>query len=83
MCDGGELESGEKYRAEQGGFIRFGRERSGPDSIEFSPHARENLLQFRKRDQQIILDVIEVQLSHQPVTPTKHRKRLEENPLAP
>lgn len=51
--------------------------------IEFSARARENLLQFRKRDQQIILDAISVQLTHQPNHPTRHRNRLEENPLAP
>ena len=51
--------------------------------IEFSIRARENLLQFRKRDQQIVVDAIEVQLVHQPTEPTRHRKLLEENLLAP
>ena len=51
--------------------------------IEFSARARENLKQFRKLDQQIIVDAIEVQLSHQPDEPTRRRKLLEENPLAP
>src|SRR5437868_367948 len=50
--------------------------------LAFSPHARDHLKGFRKRDQQIILDAIIVQLSHQPFEHTKHRKRLEQNPLA-
>jgi serine/threonine protein kinase len=33
--------------------------------------------------QQMIVDAIEEQLTHQPQLPTKKRKRLEENPLAP
>jgi mRNA-degrading endonuclease RelE of RelBE toxin-antitoxin system len=51
--------------------------------IVFSPRARENLKALRKRDQQILLDAIAVQLGDQPDRPTRHRKRLEENPLAP
>src|SRR5438105_7335689 len=52
-------------------------------TIEFSPHARDHLKQLRKRDQQILVDAIAVQLAHQPDQPTRHRKRLEDNPLAP
>jgi hypothetical protein len=33
-------------------------------SVEFSPRTRDNLKALRKRDQQIILDAIAVQLIH-------------------
>ena len=49
----------------------------------FSPHAQEHLEVLRKRDQQIIIGAIAVQLSYQPDQPTKHRKLLDDNPLAP
>ena len=51
--------------------------------IDFSPRARANLKRLRKPDQQMILDTISQQLPHQPDHSTRHRKRLEENPLAP
>jgi mRNA-degrading endonuclease RelE of RelBE toxin-antitoxin system len=51
--------------------------------VQFSPRARENLKRLRKGDQQTILDAVVVHLSHQPEKPTRKRKRLEENPLAP
>jgi mRNA-degrading endonuclease RelE of RelBE toxin-antitoxin system len=52
-------------------------------SVEFSRPAQEHLRQFRKRDQRIIIDAIAVQLSQQPDHPTRHRKVLEKNELAP
>jgi mRNA-degrading endonuclease RelE of RelBE toxin-antitoxin system len=51
--------------------------------IQFSPHAQEHVKKLRKRDQQIILEAIAVNLHHQPDKQTKNRKLLEENPLAP
>ena len=51
--------------------------------VEFSRRARDNLKGFRKRDQQIIVDAIVAQLSHQPGQPTRQRKKLEDNDLAP
>jgi mRNA-degrading endonuclease RelE of RelBE toxin-antitoxin system len=51
--------------------------------IEFSDRARDNLEGFRKRDQQVIVDAIDVQLTNQPARPTRNRKPLEGNPLAP
>ena len=51
--------------------------------IQFSPSARRHLQPLRKRDQQIILDTTERQLRHQPDVPSRNRKRLAENPLAP
>jgi len=51
--------------------------------IQFSPKAQEDVKKLRKRDQQIILEAIAVNLHHQPDQQTKNRKLLEENPLAP
>jgi mRNA-degrading endonuclease RelE of RelBE toxin-antitoxin system len=51
--------------------------------IEFSRRARDNLRELRKRDQQIVIDAVAVQLTHQPGHPTRQRKKLEENDLAP
>ena len=52
-------------------------------TIEFSRDAREHLGRLRKWDQRIIVDSIAVHLTHQPDLPTRHRKPLEENPIAP
>jgi mRNA-degrading endonuclease RelE of RelBE toxin-antitoxin system len=51
--------------------------------IVFTPRARANLGRLRKRDQQVVLDAIEVQLTHEPGKQTRNRKLLQENPLAP
>ena len=52
-------------------------------AIEYSFPAREQLKGFRKRDQQIIVDEVDIQLSYEPDRPTRRRKRLEQNPIAP
>ena len=52
-------------------------------TIEFSPDAHDHLSRLRKWDQRIIVDAVAVHLTHQPEVPTRHRKRLEENPIAP
>jgi mRNA-degrading endonuclease RelE of RelBE toxin-antitoxin system len=52
-------------------------------SVEFSPRARNNLTALRKRDQQIIVDAIATQLMYQPDQPTRNRKPLADNPVAP
>jgi mRNA-degrading endonuclease RelE of RelBE toxin-antitoxin system len=54
-----------------------------PFAVEFSKRARQNMIALRKRDQQIVYDAIAVQLVHQPDHPTRNRKQLEDNPLAP
>jgi mRNA-degrading endonuclease RelE of RelBE toxin-antitoxin system len=54
-----------------------------PFELRFSPRARDHVKALRKRDQQIVLDSIEAQLRDQPDRPTRNRKQLEENPLAP
>ena len=52
-------------------------------AIELSPHARVHVRQLRKREQWIIVDAITLHLAHQPDLPTQHRKKLQDNPLAP
>lgn len=52
-------------------------------TILLSPVSRDHLRALRKRDQQVVLDAIDAQLAHQPHGETSHRKRLEENPVAP
>lgn len=54
-----------------------------PYDIAFEPDAVEHLRAFSTRDRAIVLDQIEVQLTHQPDVETRHRKRLRRNPLAP
>jgi mRNA interferase RelE/StbE len=51
--------------------------------VEFSRRARDNLKALRKRDQQIVVDAITVQLAHRPGQATRQRKKLEDNDLAP
>jgi len=55
----------------------------GAFTIQFSPQALDHLRFFPKRDQQIILNAIQTHLSTYPDQPTRKRKRLEENVLAP
>ena len=51
--------------------------------IEFSARARDNFKGLRKRNQQVIVDAIQDHLAHEPGKPTRNRKLLEDNPLAP
>src|SRR5262249_9817459 len=52
-------------------------------TIELTPRARGHLEDLRKRDQQVIVDAVTAQLTHQPDRPTRHRKLLQQNTLAP
>ena len=52
-------------------------------AIEFSPRARDNLEAFRKGDQQIIADAVEVRLTSDPDKPNRNRKTLQNSALAP
>jgi mRNA-degrading endonuclease RelE of RelBE toxin-antitoxin system len=54
-----------------------------PYEVIFEPDAVEHLQGFSARDQSIVLDQIEVQLTYQPEVETRNRKRLRPNPLAP
>jgi mRNA-degrading endonuclease RelE of RelBE toxin-antitoxin system len=51
--------------------------------IEFSPAAHQHLHRLSKRDQKILVEAISRQLRNQPDQPTRNRKRLEANVLAP
>ena len=50
--------------------------------IEFSADSERQLAELSSRDRKTVLDSIETQLSHEPTTPTKHRKLLRPNPVA-
>lgn len=51
-------------------------------TISFTSSAFDDLAWFRKRDQSIIFDEIEQQLTHQPNIETRNRKRLRPNQTA-
>jgi mRNA-degrading endonuclease RelE of RelBE toxin-antitoxin system len=51
--------------------------------IELSPDAVEHLDQLSARNRKTILDVVEKQLSHEPVKVTRQRKPMRPNPVAP
>jgi mRNA-degrading endonuclease RelE of RelBE toxin-antitoxin system len=50
--------------------------------IEFTQVAADHVRAYRKFDQQLILDAIAEQLTHEPATETRHRKRLGENEMS-
>jgi mRNA-degrading endonuclease RelE of RelBE toxin-antitoxin system len=54
-----------------------------PYEIIVEPDAVEHLEGFSARNQSIVLDQIEVQLTYQPDVETRNRKRLRPNSLAP
>jgi len=51
--------------------------------IQFAESAEKHLAQLTARQQSIVLDAVRVQLQHEPLRETRHRKRLRPNPLAP
>jgi len=50
--------------------------------IEFTPEAEQDLKWFRKNEQNVILDGIEVQLRYEPTVETRNRKQLRPNKTA-
>jgi mRNA-degrading endonuclease RelE of RelBE toxin-antitoxin system len=50
--------------------------------IEYSPEAEEHLRVLTRRQQAIVLDVVETTLTEQPLTETRNRKRMRPNGLA-
>ncbi len=50
--------------------------------IEFTPEAEQDLKWFRKNEQNVILDGIEVQLRYEPTVETRNRKQLRPNQTA-
>jgi mRNA-degrading endonuclease RelE of RelBE toxin-antitoxin system len=53
-----------------------------PFEIAFTRPAAEHVRSYRKFEQRIILDAINEQLSHEPATETRNRKRLSESELS-
>jgi mRNA-degrading endonuclease RelE of RelBE toxin-antitoxin system len=49
----------------------------------YAPEVQDHLRRFAKRDQTMILDTVPRQLAHQPALPTRNRKPLDANPIAP
>jgi len=54
-----------------------------PYSIEYSPDAEDHLRFLTARQQAIVLDTVDEQLTHQPTVETRNRKPMCPNPLAP
>jgi mRNA-degrading endonuclease RelE of RelBE toxin-antitoxin system len=51
--------------------------------ILYSPEAIDHLVALTKYEQTLVVDQVEQQLSHQPLLPTRKRKVLRPNPIAP
>jgi len=51
--------------------------------IEVTDEARADLLSYAAFERKTLLAEVRTQLSHQPVVPTKNRKPLRTNPMAP
>ncbi|HEY3119388.1 MAG TPA: hypothetical protein VGL15_02105 [Vicinamibacteria bacterium] len=49
----------------------------------YAPEVQDHLSRFAKRDQTMISDTVPRQLAHQPAVPTRNRKPLDANPIAP
>lgn len=51
-------------------------------TIKFTPQALDHLRTYRKLKQKTIVEATKKELLHDPLTPTKNRKPLRENPLS-
>jgi len=51
-------------------------------AIEFTQTAADHVRAFRKFEQQMVLDAVEEQLRHEPMTETRNKKRLGSNDLS-
>jgi mRNA-degrading endonuclease RelE of RelBE toxin-antitoxin system len=51
--------------------------------IEYDPAAEDHLARLSARDEAMVLDVVVRQLSHAPASPTRNRKRMRPNAVAP
>jgi mRNA-degrading endonuclease RelE of RelBE toxin-antitoxin system len=51
--------------------------------IHYTATAMEHLRGFTARERATIMDAVDEQLRHQPEVPTRHRKRMRPNPIAP
>lgn len=52
-------------------------------TIGYTETAIEHLEQMTARERAVVLDTVRQRLADQPESPTRHRKRLRPNPLAP
>ncbi len=52
-------------------------------AIVYSPEAVDHLLLLPKNSQVLVVDQVDGQLAHQPTLPTRKRKLLRPNPIAP
>lgn len=55
----------------------------GPFRIAYAAATVRHLSKLTARQRSTVLDVIELQLTHQPTVPTRNRKRLRDNTVAP
>lgn len=51
--------------------------------IRFAATARRHLRAFSAHRRAVIVDAVELQLSHEPLAEVRNRKRLRPNPIAP
>ncbi len=51
--------------------------------IEYSPESERHLRDLPARQQRVLLDSVDVQLSAEPTVETRNRKPMRPNPLAP
>jgi mRNA-degrading endonuclease RelE of RelBE toxin-antitoxin system len=54
-----------------------------PFRIIYSPEALEHLAALPKAMQALVVDQVDEQLTHEPMLPTRKRKLLRPNPIAP
>ncbi len=54
-----------------------------PYEIEYSPETEAHFRALTARQQSIILDTVDQQLTHQPQLETRNRKPMRPNPVAP
>jgi mRNA-degrading endonuclease RelE of RelBE toxin-antitoxin system len=54
-----------------------------PYRIDYSPDAEDHLRALTARQQSTVLDAVNAQLTHQPSVPTRNRKLMRPNRLAP
>jgi mRNA-degrading endonuclease RelE of RelBE toxin-antitoxin system len=51
--------------------------------VQYSPDAEEHLVALTARERRIALDAVDAQLSNEPVKPTRNRKLMRPNSIAP
>ena len=56
--------------------------RTGTFRLEFTESAVDDLRFLEKHEQRYVLDIVELQLTAAPLTPTRNRKELRANPLS-